>query len=124
LAPRTFQRTIYRSGELVQCDLWEPSEHIPVGHGQRRRGWVVTCEVCWSRAIVGTLTFSKEAPDIFWGFARNLWQLGARPEKLVWGREAAIALAAAHRAVRRVLRAAGGRVGDPRATRSASEGAA
>jgi hypothetical protein len=35
LAPRTFQRTIYRPGELVQCDLWEPSEQIPVGHGQR-----------------------------------------------------------------------------------------
>ena len=55
LVPRTFQRTIYRPGELVQCDLWEPGEHIPVGHGQRRRGWVVTCEVCWSRAIAGTL---------------------------------------------------------------------
>jgi transposase len=23
---RTFQRTIYRPGELVQCDLWEPRE--------------------------------------------------------------------------------------------------
>ena len=91
LAPRTFQRTIYRPGELVQCDLWEPSEQIPVGHGQRRRGWVVTCEVCWSRAIAGTLMFSKEAPDILWGLARNLERLGALPEKLVWDREAAIA---------------------------------
>jgi transposase len=91
LAPRTFQRTIYRPGELVQCDLWEPSEHIPVGHGQRRRGWVATCEVCWSRAIAGTLIFSKEAPDILWGLARNLTRLGALPEKLVWDREAAIA---------------------------------
>jgi transposase len=91
LAPRTFQRTIYRPGELVQCDLWEPSEHIPVGYGQRRRGWVVTCEVCWSRAIAGTLIFSKEAPDILWGLARNLTRLGALPEKLVWDREAAIA---------------------------------
>jgi transposase len=91
LAPRTFQRTIYRPGELVQCDLWEPSEQIPVGHGQRRRGWVVTCEVCWSRAIAGTLIFSKEAPDILWGLGRNLQRLGALPEKLVWDREAAIA---------------------------------
>jgi transposase len=91
LAPRTFQRTIYRPGELVQCDLWEPSEQIPVGHGQRRRGWVVTCEVCWSRAIAGTLVFSKEAPDILWGLGRNLRRLGALPEKLVWDREAAIA---------------------------------
>lgn len=91
LVPRTFQRTIYRPGELVQCDLWEPAEHIPVGHGQRRRGWVVTCEVCWSRAIAGTLIFSKEAPDILWGLARNLGRLGALPEKLVWDRESAIA---------------------------------
>jgi transposase len=91
LVPRTFQRTIYRPGELVQCDLWEPREHIPVGHGQTRRGWVVTCEVCWSRAIAGTLIFSKEAPDILSGLARNLTRLGGLPEKLVWDREAAIA---------------------------------
>jgi len=26
LAARTFQRTIYRPGELIQCDLWEPRE--------------------------------------------------------------------------------------------------
>ena len=88
---RTFQRTLYRPGELVQCDLWEPAEQVPVGHGQRRRGWVVTSEVCWSRAIAGTLVFSKEASDILWGLARNLSRLGALPEKLVWDREAAIA---------------------------------
>jgi transposase len=91
LVLRTFQRTIYRPGELVQCDLWEPRERVPVGHGQLRRGWVVTCEVCWSRAIAGTLVFSKEAPDILWGLARNLTRLGALPEKLVWDRESAIA---------------------------------
>jgi transposase len=91
LRPRTFQRTIYRPGELVQCDLWEPRELIPVGYGQRRRGWVVTCEVCWSRVIAATLVFSKEAPDILFGLARNLWRIGVLPEKLVWDREAAIA---------------------------------
>lgn len=91
VTPRTFQRTVYRPGELVQCDLWEPAEHIPVGHGQLRRGYVVTCEVCWSRAIAGTLVFSREAPDILWGLARNLSRLGVLPEKLVWDREAAIA---------------------------------
>jgi len=90
LRPRTFQRTIYRPGELVQCDLWEPKQHIPVGHGQTRRGWVVTCEVCWSRVIAGTLVFSKEAPDILFGLARNLSRLGVLPEKLVWDREASI----------------------------------
>jgi transposase len=91
VVPRTFQRTIYRPGELVQCDLWEPRELVAVGHGQQRRGWVVTCEVCWSRVIAGTLVFSKEAPDILWGLARNLSRLGALGEKLVWDRESAIA---------------------------------
>ena len=69
---RTFQRTIYRPGELAQCDLWEPREPIAVGHGQSRRGWVVTAELCWSRVIAGALIFSKEAPDILWASAAAL----------------------------------------------------
>ncbi|MGZ6693526.1 MAG: hypothetical protein ACXVHQ_39795 [Solirubrobacteraceae bacterium] len=88
---RTFQRTIYRPGELVQCDLWEPREPIAVGHGQTRRGWVVTAELCWSRVVAGALIFSKEAPVILWGVSRCLDRIGALPEKLVWDREGAIA---------------------------------
>jgi transposase len=91
LVKRTFQRTVYRPAELIQCDLWEPSEHVPVGYGQTRRGWVVTCQSCWSRAFAGTVVFSKEAPDILAGLARNLTRLGVRAEKLVWDRESAIA---------------------------------
>jgi transposase len=91
LVKRTFQRTIYRSGELVQCDLWEPRALVPVGHGQTRRGYVVTAELCWSRVVAGALIFSKEAPDILWGLGRCLSRIGALPEKLVWDREAAIA---------------------------------
>jgi hypothetical protein len=87
---RTFQRTIYRPGELVQCDLWEPRELVAVGHGQARRGWVVTVELCWSRVIAGALVFSKQAPDILWGLGRCLERIGALPEKLVWDREGAI----------------------------------
>jgi transposase len=87
---RTFQRTVYRPGELVQCDLWEPRELVPVGHGQTRRGWVVTAELCWSRVVAGALVFSKQAPDILWGVGRCLDRIGALPEKLVWDREGAI----------------------------------
>jgi len=87
---RTFQRTIYRPGELVQCDLWEPKAPIPVGHGQTRRGYVVTAEVCWSRVIQGAVIFSKQAPDILWGLGRCLGRIGVLPEKFVWDREGAI----------------------------------
>jgi hypothetical protein len=87
---RTFQRTIYRPGELVQCDLWEPRDLIAVGHGQHRRGYVVTAELCWSRFVAGSLIFSKRAPDILWGLGRCLGRIGVLPEKLVWDREGAI----------------------------------
>jgi transposase len=88
--PRTFQRTHYEPGELVQFDLWEPSAPIPVGHGQTRRGWVVTSCSGYSRAGAGALVFSKEAPDVLWGMTRCLSQLGALPRKAVWDREGAI----------------------------------
>lgn len=89
-APRTFQRTHYEPGELVQFDLWEPSAPIPVGHGQVRRGWVVSCCSGYSRAGAGALVFSKQFSDIAWGMSRCLAALGALPRKLVWDREAAI----------------------------------
>ena len=91
-----------------------------------RRGWVVTAEVCWSRVIAGALIFSKEAPDILWGLGRCLERLGVLPEKLVWDREARDRAGGGRptERVRRVLRAARGRLGDPRAGRSAGEGGA
>jgi transposase len=87
LAPRTFQRTLYRPGEICQWDLWQPSEPVPVGHGQVRRAWVVIACMGFSRAGAGALIFSKEAPDVLWGMSRCLWSLGALPELLVWDRE-------------------------------------
>jgi transposase len=90
LVRRTFQRTLYRPGELAQCDLWEPRAEIPVGYGQTRRGYVVTVQLCWSRVVAGTLVFSKEPPDVLWGLGRSLERIGVLPEKLVWDREGAI----------------------------------
>jgi transposase len=88
---RTYQRTVYRPGEICQFDLWEPRAEIPVGHGQTRRGWVVTSALGYSRAGAGALIFAKQAPDILWGMGRCLAKLGALPETAVWDREAAIA---------------------------------
>ena len=71
-------------------DLWEPRAEIPVGHGQSRRGYVVTAELGYSRAIAAALVFSKESPDLVFGMNRCLGRLGALPETLVWDREGAI----------------------------------
>jgi len=114
LAPRTFQRTSYRPGEVVQCDLWEPAEHVAVGHGQRRRGWVVTSEACWSRVIAGTLIFSKQAPDILWGLGATSAGSGRCRRSWSGPRVSDRQRRSADRGVRGVLRAVGGWLGDPR----------
>jgi transposase len=88
--PRTFQRTIYRPGEICQFDLWEPAQEIPVGHGQTRRGWVVLGSLGYSRAAAGALVFSREIPDVLFGIRRCLWRLGGLPETLVWDRQAGL----------------------------------
>ena len=90
LKPRTFQRTCYRPGELAQFDLCEPRREIPVGHGQTRRGYLVTACLPYSRAFAGALVFSKEWTDIAFGMNRCLERLGALPAKLVWDREGAL----------------------------------
>ena len=88
--PRTFQRTVYRPGEICQFDLWEPKREIPVGHGQTRQGWVVVACLGYSRASAGALVFSKQTPDLLAGMRRCIWSLGALPQLLVWDRQAGI----------------------------------
>jgi transposase len=90
LEARTYQRTRYRPGELVQFDVWEPSREVPVGFGQTRRGFVVVGVAPWSRAGAGALVFSRQAPDLCFGMARCLAALGGLPERLVWDREGAL----------------------------------
>jgi transposase len=89
-APRAFQRTVYRPGEICQFDLWEPSRPIPVGAGQERRGYVVVACLGYSRVGAGALVFSKRAEDVCWGIVRCLWRLGGGPGTLVWDREGAL----------------------------------
>jgi transposase len=89
-APRTFQRTAYRPGTVLQFDLWTPRREVPVGHGQTRQGWVVVAALGFSRAGAGTLIFAKQAPDILAGLWRCLERLGALPERLVIDREGAL----------------------------------
>lgn len=87
---RTFQRTVYRPGEICQFDLWEPRAEVPVGHGQTRRAWVVVACLGYSRAGAGALVFSKQIPELLFGIRRCLWSLGALPETLVWDRQSGL----------------------------------
>jgi len=88
--PRTYQRTIYRPGEICQFDLWEPKSEVPVGYGQTRRAWVVVACLGYSRAGAGALIFSKQTPDLLFGIRRCLWSLGALPQTLVWDRQSGL----------------------------------
>lgn len=90
LPPRTYQRTSYRPAEICQFDLWQPKREIPVGHGQMRQGFVVTCALGWSRAAASTLVFSRQGHDLRFGIARCLERLGALPKTIVWDREGAL----------------------------------
>ncbi|MDP9347175.1 MAG: IS21 family transposase [Actinomycetota bacterium] len=88
--PRTFQRTVYRPGEICQFDVWQPRAEVPVGHGQTRRGWVVVACLGYSRAGAGVLVFSTQTEDLLAGIAGCLQRLGALPKELVWDRQAGI----------------------------------
>jgi transposase len=89
-APRSFQRTVYRPGEICQFDVWQPRAEVPVGHGQTRKGWVVVACLGYSRAGAGVLVFSKQTDDLLAGIAGCLQRLGALPRQLVWDRQAGI----------------------------------
>jgi transposase len=87
---RTFQRTVYRPGEICQFDVWQPRVEVPVGHGQTRRGWVVVACLGYSRAGAGVLVFSTQTEDLLAGISGCLQRLGALPKSLVWDRQAGI----------------------------------
>jgi transposase len=87
---RTFQRTVYRPGEVCQFDVWQPRAEVPVGHGQTRRGWVVIACSGFSRAGAGVLVFSTQTEDLLAGIAGCLERLGGLPQTLVWDRQAGI----------------------------------
>ena len=58
LDQRTYQRTVYRPGDVAQFDLWQPKREIPVGYGQTRKGYVVVGALGFSRFGAGALVFS------------------------------------------------------------------
>jgi transposase len=88
--PRTFQRTVYRPGEICQFDVWRPREEIPVGHGQTRRCFVVVACLGYSRAGAGVLVLSTQTEDLLAGIAGCIERFGGLSQTLVWDRQAGI----------------------------------
>ncbi|WP_371480411.1 IS21 family transposase [Kitasatospora sp. NBC_00315] len=84
-------RTVYRPGELAQCDLWFPPVDIPLGYGQAGRPPVLVIVSGYSRVITARMLPSRQSGDLIDGHWRLLadgWQ--AVPKMLVWDNEAGV----------------------------------
>jgi transposase len=77
-------RTVYRPGELAQCDLWFPDADIPLGYGQSGRPPVLVMVSGYSRVITARMLPSRRTGDLIDGHWRLLTEWGAVPRTLVW----------------------------------------
>ena len=84
---RTYQRTVYRLGDVLQFDLWQPKREIPVGYGQTRKGYVVVGVFGFSRFGAGRWCSPRRRRMCCGGMWRCVWRIGALPERLVVDRE-------------------------------------
>ncbi|MFD8653438.1 IS21 family transposase [Streptomyces mirabilis] len=83
-------RTVYRPGELAQCDLWFPDADIPLGYGQSGRPPVLVMVSGYSRVITARMLPSRRPGDLIDGHWRLLTEWGAVPRTLVWDNEAGV----------------------------------
>ncbi|MFE2710385.1 transposase, partial [Streptomyces mirabilis] len=83
-------RTVYRPGELAQCDLWFPDADIPLGYGQSGRPPVLVMVSGYSRVITARMLPSRRTGDLIDGHWRLLTEWGAVPRTLVWDNEAGV----------------------------------
>ncbi|MFB6775819.1 IS21 family transposase [Streptomyces sp. NPDC056337] len=83
-------RTVYRPGELAQCDLWFPDVDIPLGYGQTGRPPVLVMVSGYSRVITARMLPSRRTGDLIDGHWRLLTEWGAVPRTLVWDNEAGV----------------------------------
>ena len=84
-------RTEYRAGEIVQCDLWFPARVVPVGQGVLAGPPVLTMVAAWSGFIAAVLLPSRQTGDLLAGMWRLLsGSFGGVPRMLVWDNESGI----------------------------------
>ncbi|HJQ86048.1 MAG TPA: helix-turn-helix domain-containing protein, partial [Propionibacteriaceae bacterium] len=93
LPPDPAGRTVYAAGEIAQCDFWFPDICLPVGFGQSRSAKllpVLTMVLGYSRFASAVLVPSRSAEDLYAGWWRLIFALGAVPRVLVWDGEGAV----------------------------------
>lgn len=84
-------RTIYRPGEITQCDLWFPGVPIPVGHGQEQTMLpVLVMTNTYSRFQSAIMLPSRQGGDLMAGMWSLIDKIGRAPKTLLWDRESAI----------------------------------
>nr|WP_283810094.1 IS21 family transposase [Leifsonia sp. C5G2] len=84
-------RTVYRPGEITQCDLWFPGVAIPVGHGQTDDMLpVLVMTNTYSRFQSAMMLPSRQGGDLTAGMWSVIDAIGRAPKTLLWDRESAI----------------------------------
>jgi hypothetical protein len=84
-------RTVYRPGEITQCDLWFPQVPIPVGHGQVETMLpVLVMTQTFSRFMSAIMLPSRQGGDLTAGMWSLIQQVGRVSKTLLWDRESAI----------------------------------
>lgn len=88
--PDPADRTTYRAGEIVQCDLWFPGDVVPVAPKVLTSPPVLTMVAAYSGFIMALLLPSRQAGDLVAGMWQLLAGLGGVPKMLVWDNEPGI----------------------------------
>lgn len=88
--PDPASRTVYRPGELAQCDLWFPPADVPLGAGQTGRPPVLVMVAGYSRVIAARMIPTRTSEDLLAGMWALLAAWGGLPRMLVWDNEGAV----------------------------------
>jgi transposase len=83
LAARTYQRTSYLPGELLQLDWWQPPVKVYVGPHHERQVYGLVATLPHSAAHACVFSFSKTLADLLPAFLGCLVRLGGVPRGVV-----------------------------------------
>jgi transposase len=90
LAARSYQRTTYLPGEVMQCDWWETGAQVAVGKGATREAMGLVTSLPHSAAHATVFTFSKTTADFCPALVGCLERLGGVPHGAVLDNDAAM----------------------------------